>query len=107
MSEPNYHTTKWFSEDLLALEMKKTKVKINKPKYLGLSILDSSKTLMYEFNMIILNQNIKTIQNYVTWILAALLFILKLKIVIKILQITLKKDMIHQIMKLIDHYQKQ
>ena len=107
MSEPNYHTTKWFSEDLLALEMKKTKVKINKPKYLGLSILDSSKTLMHEFNMIILNQNIKTIQNYVTWILAALLFILKLKIVIKILQITLKKDMIHQIMKLIDHYQKQ
>ena len=49
VSEPNYHTTKWFSEDLLAIEMKKTKVKINKPVYLGLSILEISKTLMYEF----------------------------------------------------------
>ena len=49
MSEPNYHTTKWFSENLLALEMKKTKLKMNKPVYLGLSILEISKTLMYEF----------------------------------------------------------
>ena len=48
-SEPNYHTTKWFSENLLAIEMKKTKVKMNKPIYLGLSILEISKTLMYEF----------------------------------------------------------
>ena len=31
VSEPNYHTTKWFSEKLLAIEMKKTKVKMNKP----------------------------------------------------------------------------
>ena len=31
VSEPNYHTTKWFSENLLAIEMKKTKVKMNKP----------------------------------------------------------------------------
>ena len=36
VSEPNYHTTKWFSENLLAIEMKKTKVKMNKPIYLGL-----------------------------------------------------------------------
>ena len=47
--EPNYHTTKWFSEKLLAIEMKKTKVKMNKPIYLGLSILEISKTLMYQF----------------------------------------------------------
>ena len=32
------------------------------------------------FDMITLNQNIKTNQNYATWILTALLFILKLKI---------------------------
>ena len=44
--EPNYHTTKWFSEKLLAIEMKKTKVKMNKPIYLGLSILEISKTLI-------------------------------------------------------------
>ena len=49
VSEPNCHTTKWFSENLLAIEMKKTKVKMNKPVYLGLSILEISKTLMYEF----------------------------------------------------------
>ena len=44
VSEPNC-----FSEKLLAIEMKKTKVKMNKPIYLGLSILEISKTLMYEF----------------------------------------------------------
>ena len=49
ISEPNYHTTKQFSENLLAIEMKKTKVKMNKPVYLGMSILDISKTLMYKF----------------------------------------------------------
>ena len=48
-SEPNYHTTKYFSENLMAIEMKKTKVKMNKPIYLGMSILDISKILMYEF----------------------------------------------------------
>ena len=50
--------------------------------------------------------NIKTMQNYVICILTALLFILKVKILIKILQMVLKRDIIHQIMKLIDHYQK-
>ena len=49
VSEPNYYATKWFSENLLAIEMKKTRVKMNKPIYLGLSILEISKTLMYEF----------------------------------------------------------
>ena len=48
-SKPNYHTLKYFSENLIAIEMKKTKVKMNKPVYLGMSILDISKTLMYEF----------------------------------------------------------
>ena len=49
VSEPNYDTTKQFSEKLLAIERKKAKVKMNKPVYLGVSILDISKTLMYEF----------------------------------------------------------
>ena len=49
MSQPNHHTTKWFSENLLAIEMKKIKVKMNKPVYLGLSILEISKTLIDEF----------------------------------------------------------
>ena len=49
VSEPNYHTKKRFAENLLAIEMKKTKVKMNKSIYLGMSILDISKTLMSEF----------------------------------------------------------
>ena len=49
VSEPIYHTTKCFSEDFLAIEMKKTKLKMNKLVYLRLSILEFSKTLMYEF----------------------------------------------------------
>ena len=47
--EPNYHSHKNFPEHLMAIEMKKTKVKMNKPLYLGMSTLDISKTLMYEF----------------------------------------------------------
>ena len=48
-SEPNYHSTKYISKDLLIMEMKKTKVKMNKAIYLGQAILDISKTLMYKF----------------------------------------------------------
>ena len=49
VSKPNYHSTKYFSEKLLAIQMKKRKVRKNKPLYLGLSILGISKTLMFEF----------------------------------------------------------
>ena len=49
VSEPNCHTIKYFSENLLEIEMKKTKVKINKSVYLGMSILDIRKALMYKF----------------------------------------------------------
>ena len=49
VSEPNYHTINLISKDLSIIEMKKTKVKMNKPIYLGLSILEISKILMYEF----------------------------------------------------------
>ena len=48
VSEPNYHTTKFFSENLLALEIKK-QIFMNKSVYLWLSILDSGKILMDEF----------------------------------------------------------
>ena len=48
-SEPNYHSTKYISKDLLIIEMRKFEVKMNKPIYLGQAILDLSKTLMYEF----------------------------------------------------------
>ena len=49
VSEPNYYTTKFFSKKLLEIEIRKTQILMNKPVYLGLSILDLSKTVMYEF----------------------------------------------------------
>ena len=48
VSEPNYHSAKHFSENLLAIEMRKTKVIMNKSVYLGQAILNISKMLMYE-----------------------------------------------------------
>ena len=48
--EPNYHTTKFFTEHLLVIEMKKkTEILMNKTLLLGLSILELSKILMFEF----------------------------------------------------------
>ena len=49
VSEPNFHPTKVFTEELLAIEINKTEILLNKPVYLGLSILELSKILMYEF----------------------------------------------------------
>ena len=49
VSEPNYQTTKNVSENLMVIQMKKTKVKMNKSIYLCMSILEITKTLMYEF----------------------------------------------------------
>ena len=48
-SEPNYHSTKCISKDLLVMEMKITGVEIDKSIYLGQAVLDLSKTLMFEF----------------------------------------------------------
>ena len=48
VSERNYHTTKFFSENLLATEMRKNEILMNKPVYLGPSILKLSKALVYE-----------------------------------------------------------
>ena len=49
VSEPNYHTINYISEDLSIIKMNKTKVKMNKPIYLGLSILDIRKILICKF----------------------------------------------------------
>ena len=49
VSEPNYHSHKTFSEHLMAIQMKKTRIKMIKPIYLGMSMLDISKMIMYQF----------------------------------------------------------
>ena len=50
VSEPNFHTMKLIDDNLAIIEMKKVKVKMNKPIYLGMSILSISKITMYEFS---------------------------------------------------------
>ena len=49
VSEPNYNSQKRISGYLMAIEMKMTREKMTKPLYLGMSLLDISKILMYEF----------------------------------------------------------
>ena len=49
VSQPNFYTTKVFTENLLAIEMRKTQTIMNKPLYLELSILDLRKIVLYEF----------------------------------------------------------
>lgn len=50
ISKPNFWHHNEFCENLAAIHMKKTKLVFNKPVYLGMSILDLSKTLMYDFH---------------------------------------------------------
>ena len=48
-SEPNYYLTKYISNYLLIMEMKKTEVRMNKHIYFEQAVLDLSKTHIYEF----------------------------------------------------------
>ena len=49
VSQPNFYSSKYFSENLLAVEMRKIKVNMNKLIYLGMTMLDVSKIPIYEF----------------------------------------------------------
>ena len=50
VKKPNFDRINIFTKDLVAVHMKKTTIKLHKPIYLGMSILDLSKTLMYDFH---------------------------------------------------------
>ena len=49
-AKPNFKSHKIFSENLVSVHMKKTSLTMNKPVYLGMCILDLSKTIMYDFH---------------------------------------------------------
>lgn len=85
--------------------MIKIKIKMNKPVYLGLSILNISKIVMYEYwynyLKLIYGNSVKL------YCMDADRFIVRRKktMFMQTLQKTLRKDLAHQNMKLLDHYQ--
>ena len=50
VAKPNFRSRKIFSENLVSVHMKKTSLTMNKPIYLGMCILELSKTIMYDFH---------------------------------------------------------
>ena len=51
IAKPNLKSPpKIFSENLVSVHLKKTSLTMNKPVYLGMCILDLSKTIMYDFH---------------------------------------------------------
>ena len=104
VSEPNYQAIKCFSENLVVIEMKKTKIKINKAIYLGTGILDISKILIYEFWCGYLKPKYGNKIRLCYMDTDSLIPFIKTKDFMKILQMMLKNDLICQIMRLIDPY---
>ena len=51
-AKPHFDHCNIFSEDLVAIHMKLTRLVFYKPVYLGMCILDLSKTLMYDLHYI-------------------------------------------------------
>ena len=88
--EPNYHTRKFFTEYLVAIQMKKTQILMNKPAYLGLSIQELSEILLYEFWYDYVKPNMEKKQNCVLRIQTVSLYTQKQIIFIKVLQKMLK-----------------
>ena len=50
IARPNFHSRSIFDENLIAVQMSRTQITIRKPIYVGLSILDISKTVVYRFH---------------------------------------------------------
>ena len=50
ISKPNFHSSDIFYEDLVAVQLLRTEICIRKPIYIGLTVLDLSKTLVYRFH---------------------------------------------------------
>jgi len=56
ISRPNFHSESIFDENSVAIQLSKTNICLNKPMYVGFSVLDISKTCMYKFHYEIMLQ---------------------------------------------------
>ena len=99
VSQPNYHTTKFFTKNLLATEMRKTQILMKNPVYLGLSILDLSKTVMHEFWHDYVKPTFGENENLCYMNTDSVIVHVKQVIFTKILQKILKQDLMPQILK--------
>ena len=59
-AQPTYKSLTIFNESLIAVERYKSTLKLNRPIYIGLSVLDLSKTLMYDFHYNFIKQKYPT-----------------------------------------------
>ena len=50
VAKPQYNQHVIYEEDMAAIQLKKTLVHLNKPRYVGMSILDISKLIMYQYH---------------------------------------------------------
>ena len=96
--EPYFHTTKFFREKVLAIEINKTEIVMNRPVYLGPSILELSIILMYEFRY----DYVKPKYDKNAKLFDLQFYTQKQIIFIKILQKMLKLGLVLQIMNQID-----
>ena len=107
MSEANYHTTTWFSEILLAIEMKEIKVKMNKPVDLRISVLQISKTLICELWYDFIKPNYQQNEKLCYIDTDSFIIYIKTEDVYEDIANDVEKRFDNQIMKSIDHYQKE
>ena len=89
---------------MLAIEMKKIKGKMNKPVYLGLSILEVSKTLMYEFWYDYIKPKYQNNAELLYMDTDSFIINIKTEDFYEDITNDVEKDFIHQIMMSVDHY---
>ena len=103
--EQNDHTTKWFLRKILPTEVNNAKAEMNKPIYLGLSILEISKTAAYEFWYDYVKVKYQDKANLCYMDTDSLIVNRKTANVHKDIVNDVGKDLTHQTMKLKDRYQ--
>lgn len=57
ISRPNFHSASIFDENLVAVQLKREKVVLNKPIYIGFTVLELSKNHMYDFHYSVMKRH--------------------------------------------------